>query len=724
MLSNVENIFLEKSGRKLNYPNEKIPVIEVENSLELGKLVALRFIEWVLQNPNGVISLPTGKTPLTFIKQLDHYKKNWNDSTVSAELKYFGISNKTFPDTSSLKFVQMDEYFPIETNDKNSFSSYVEKNYISILQIKPENCLKMIFPKEMLENPTSDSIEKFCTDYEEKIKNFGGINFFLGGIGPDGHIAFNMKNSSFDSKTRLITLNYESAAVAAGDFGGMSHCRNKQAITIGLNTITANKNATIIIFASGKLKAPIVKKAIEEKQSIESPASIFQNNPNAKFYLNKDAASNLYFRRAEYIKNIPNLENHPQIIDEIIFEQSKNCHKNVDELTKTDFETTEKGKFLISKFDSKLPDILQDSKNRLIEKIKLGQKQLKGLKILHTSPHPDDEMLGYFPHILDLLKDNENYFAYFTNGYRAIANSYLETLANDIDLNFIETNKSLIFDLPYEKTLEIFKNSFLKNTQNLDFDKLILSRFLAETFEINCANKLIEKIVWLKNDYLKSAKPGYADTPEIQILKGKIRQSEVDRMWFNLNVPLSHIFHLKSKFYTPDYSAKPLDDDIKPILDLINKIKPDIISFAFDPQGTGPDTHFKVLQIINKALEIKQTEQKGFPKFVWCYRNVWYKFNLFDNDLAIIPATANQLKLMDYTFKKSFSTQTSAEFPSQFHDGPFSELSCKIQHEQFNLLKDLLGEENLINLFDNKLQNISGMIFMKQMSLEEYLKVK
>ena len=66
--SKVENYFLAQSGKKLIYePTEKIPVIQVENFPQLGELAALRFIEWLQNNPNGVVSLPTGKTPEHFI---------------------------------------------------------------------------------------------------------------------------------------------------------------------------------------------------------------------------------------------------------------------------------------------------------------------------------------------------------------------------------------------------------------------------------------------------------------------------------------------------------------------------------------------------------------------------------------------------------------------------------------------------------------------------------
>ena len=87
-ISRVERIALADSGRRFLYsPTEKIPVVEVKNFLLLGKLTALRFLEWVQNNPGGVIALPTGKTPEHFIKWVDYYLKNWNAIRVRDDLE-------------------------------------------------------------------------------------------------------------------------------------------------------------------------------------------------------------------------------------------------------------------------------------------------------------------------------------------------------------------------------------------------------------------------------------------------------------------------------------------------------------------------------------------------------------------------------------------------------------------------------------------------------------
>ena len=142
MGSKVEEHYLAKSGRKLRYtPTEKIAVIQVDNFPDLGKLAALRFLEWVLENPEGVISLPTGKTPEYFIKQVNHFLADWDDKKVKAELEEVGISSVDAPDMSGLHFVQIDEFYPMNPQQRNSFYYYVSKYYIDQFGLDPNKAL-------------------------------------------------------------------------------------------------------------------------------------------------------------------------------------------------------------------------------------------------------------------------------------------------------------------------------------------------------------------------------------------------------------------------------------------------------------------------------------------------------------------------------------------------------------------------------------------------------
>ncbi|MBT4295576.1 MAG: glucosamine-6-phosphate deaminase, partial [Candidatus Marinimicrobia bacterium] len=122
----VENYFLNRSKLDFCYdPDEKIPVVQVGNFPSLGQLTALRFLEWVQTNPEGVVSLPTGKTPEYFIRYAEHYLKHWEDKQTSAFLEEVGFDHSRKPRLQDLQFVQIDEFFPISPTQHNSFYDYV-----------------------------------------------------------------------------------------------------------------------------------------------------------------------------------------------------------------------------------------------------------------------------------------------------------------------------------------------------------------------------------------------------------------------------------------------------------------------------------------------------------------------------------------------------------------------------------------------------------------------
>ncbi|MDZ7345050.1 MAG: glucosamine-6-phosphate deaminase, partial [candidate division KSB1 bacterium] len=124
--SKVEQLAIVHSNQKLIYPPpEKVGVIVVDHFPALGKLAALRFIEWVQHNPGGVVSLPTGKTPEHFIKWVKYFLRHWGDGKAQKALEEGGIDPSIKPDMKNLHFVQIDEFYPIHPQQHNSFFYYV-----------------------------------------------------------------------------------------------------------------------------------------------------------------------------------------------------------------------------------------------------------------------------------------------------------------------------------------------------------------------------------------------------------------------------------------------------------------------------------------------------------------------------------------------------------------------------------------------------------------------
>jgi len=128
LTSKVEKAFMELSG--INSYSTKIPYILVDNFPKLGLFTSLRFLEWVAENPDGVISLPTGKTPEYFIKYTQYLLENWNKKEVEKIKHKYGIPDLKKPDLRGLQFVQIDEFYPINPKQHNSFCNYVMKYYL------------------------------------------------------------------------------------------------------------------------------------------------------------------------------------------------------------------------------------------------------------------------------------------------------------------------------------------------------------------------------------------------------------------------------------------------------------------------------------------------------------------------------------------------------------------------------------------------------------------
>ena len=122
-LSRVEQSFAGRSGRSTT--TTRMPYVVVRNFPNLGLLTSLRFLEWVAENPEGVISLPTGKTPEYFIKWTHYLLRNWDDAAARRIREENGLILVKKPTLSGLRFVQIDEFYPINPLQHNSFFDYV-----------------------------------------------------------------------------------------------------------------------------------------------------------------------------------------------------------------------------------------------------------------------------------------------------------------------------------------------------------------------------------------------------------------------------------------------------------------------------------------------------------------------------------------------------------------------------------------------------------------------
>lgn len=756
-LSPVETSFFRLSG--IQQPTTRIPYIVVDSFPTLGMLTALRFLEWASLNPEGVISLPTGKTPEYFISWTEYFLQNWNDPEVKTLREKHGLTLSRKPDLHGLHFVQIDEFYPISPGQHNSFYYYVSRFYIEKFNLDRKRALlinadeiplvsgmhySQVFPGNIIDNTLryrecttrADQIQRdsifmiddWCTRYENKIRALGGIGFFLGGMGPDGHIAFNIRGSDHHSTTRLTATNFETQAVAAGDLGGIEISRHRMVITIGLETITFNPDATAVIFAAGESKAGIIKASLESEPTNVYPATVLHKLPGSRFYLTQGAASRLsdsitmYYARGTW-----NQEKTERAVIDLCKKMDKYGHHLLMEDLKNDPAC------------SQIPDLgLQTVPSvgaAITKKLLKGVEQELHQTFLHTGPHHDDIMLGLLPHIAHQLRSatNKLHFAILTSGFTAITNSFIRDVLGDT-LMFLD--KGLIqmiqypdfFNKGYRFKWDKDVYHFLDNVASMDpFERRRglahrITRAIVQICQVKDVHELsrqIQSIISL----LRSSYDGEKNPPEIQMLKGMIREFEEELVWAHFGVQVKNIHHLRLGFYTGDIFTQQPDKerDVKPLLDLILTVQPTVISVALDPEGSGPDTHYKVLQTLAGALREWNDLTDLRHLRIWGYRNVWYRFHPAEASV-IVPVSLNSLAMTKEAFRDCYVSQVNASFPSYEYDGPFSELAQKIWVEQLKEIQLLLGKNFFYENAHPRIRAAHGLVYFREMNLAEFLK--
>lgn len=750
----VEHKFLIKSGRQPSYAKERCSVIEVRNQYELGKLTALRFIEWAQRHPNGVVSFTSGSTQEFFVKCLYYYKSNWNKQHVQAELQSLGIKGKKFPDTTKLKLVQIEELYPLSDKHYKKISNYTVRHYAKVLGIAPENTLLMDLNSKgiiaekginvvfmngkvdlsIMQRPAASQLEKwqqqaikevkiFCEEYEAKIRAWGGIDFYIGGMSYNGSLSFIESGALADSKTHFVNLDYEAAALVAKDFGGIEYSRGKIAITIGLGTISINPNAVMIVVAAGEAKAASVRDAVEHKMDPRYPASFLQKFPNSRFYITYGAATLLDNRYTEDMRFKSKNGWVPQQVAEVIIEVALAQNKSILSLTESDLNRYERGRMLLENPPKPLHTMLSEVQSGIVKKIESGLQlpMNKNNKILHTGPHHDDIFLGYYPLFDFFVYKYINNFIYFTSGYNSVSDNYILADLNRASDWWLDKEQDTLLKKPYESTIKKFRNYFLRHDveQMQMLSTTISLKHLVSIYKIKNLDELKQTIRWLKDEYFPSKQAGDLDVAEIKLLKSMIRESEGDLLWSLRNIPPQNIINLRSKFYSSrEFMKTPrYDIDIVPFINAYNKIKPDIITVADDPQGTLAPTNHTVLQIIAKGLRSKDIAANDNLQ-IWGYRNIWSRYKVSKANIYV-PVSEHMFTAQSRAFDSCFNTQKQASFPSPFYEGNSASLTAIIQREQYNELKVLLGKEYFDNSPIPELRHAAGFIFLNTMPLNE-----
>ena len=223
-----------------------------------------------------VLGLPTGGTPLAMYKRLIQMNK---DGIVSFE---------------NVVTFNMDEYVGLTPDNDQSYHYYMHTNFFDHIDIKKENI-------NILDGTAKD-YKAECERYEAKIKSYGGIHLFLGGIGPDGHIAFNEPGSSLTSRTRDKDLTMDTIIANSRFFGGDINKVPKLALTVGVGTILDAQE--VLIMVTGANKARALRHGIEEGVNHMWTISALQLHRHGIIVSDEEACAELKVGTYRYFKDI------------------------------------------------------------------------------------------------------------------------------------------------------------------------------------------------------------------------------------------------------------------------------------------------------------------------------------------------------------------------------------------------------------------------------------
>ena len=223
-----------------------------------------------------VLGLPTGSTPIATYKELIRMNK-------AGEVSFKNVI--TF---------NMDEYVGLPETHPESYHSFMARNFFDHVDVPKENINIL--------NGNAPDLEAECASYEARIEAAGGIDLFMGGVGEDGHLAFNEPFSSLVSRTRVKTLTYDTILVNSRFFDNDITKVPKLALTVGVGTVISAKE--VLVLAFGHKKARALQQAVEGAYSHTCTLSALQNHPHGIIVCDELAAGELKVNTYRYFKDI------------------------------------------------------------------------------------------------------------------------------------------------------------------------------------------------------------------------------------------------------------------------------------------------------------------------------------------------------------------------------------------------------------------------------------
>jgi glucosamine-6-phosphate deaminase len=577
---------------------ERLPTLIVPDHDELARLLAdhiVRLIsERVASTGRCVLGLATGSTPVGIYRELIRRHR-------AGEVDFQHVV--TF---------NLDEYYPMSHESHHSYRRYMWENFFEHVNIPPD---QTHIPDGTV--PRTE-LRQYCSAYEAAIREVGGIDFQILGVGKTGHIGFNEPGSAKNSRTRLVTLDTTTRKDAAADFFGEDNVP-REAITMGVATILEAREVALI--ATGEHKAAIVRRAVEGDITPQVAATFLQEHPKALVYLDLPAAAELTRIATPWL--LEPVEWTPTMTERAVVWLADQTGKAILKLSAKDYADHDLSP-LLARHDS--PGAINGVVfNRLREKIRGRARLPRERRVVVFSPHPDDDVIS-MGGILRKLWENGNQLivAYMTSGNIAV------------------------FDYDVRRYLD-----FTERTA----DALGLLRDIVED-----RRREVEQSFTTKH-------PGDIDIPLVQDIKRFIRECEAVSALETVGISGSAARFLDLPFYrTGEVRKLPIgEDDVRIVQELLEDFRPQLVFIAgdlSDPHGT----HRMCKEAIEHALE-----RLDAPKpEVWYYRGAWQEWSLREADV-LVPLSHEEVRRKINAIFRHESQKDAAPFPGPYDDREFWE---------------------------------------------------
>lgn len=571
-------------------PRTKVPTVVFSNSNQAARHIALQIEELIRQNNSQgkftVLGLPTGSTPVSLYRELIRMHKEE------------GL------DFSKVISFNLDEYYPLDSSHPQSYRRWMQETFFDHVNI----------PKNQIHIPDGtiahDQVEEFCINYEKKIRQCGGIDLQLLGIGRTGHIGFNEPGSTRHSRTRMATLDAVTRRDASPAFMGEDNVPLR-ALTMGVGTIMDARK--VILMAYGEHKAPIVHKALEGQISENVTASFLQEHPDATFVCDQAAARHLSAIDKPWTVG-PVVWN-DFLTRKAVIELCRKTGKGLLKLSDDDFREHELYELLREHGPASV--LGQKVFCQMMDTICNEPAGTKKQNILIFSPHPDDDVISMGGTLIRLVGQGHKVFiAYMTSGNIAVFDHDALRFA-DYAAGF---NK--LFGIDERKTSEV-------------------------------AGRVME--------FLSKKQAGQTDSEDILKIKGLVRETEARAAALACGVPSDQLVFMNLRFYRTGTIAKapihPSDiDDIQGLVEKLNPYQVYMAGELSDPHGTHRVCADAILEAMRRA------KGKGNKSQVWLYRGAWEEWEPHELE-RVVPLSPEDLEQKKMAIFRHQSQKDRAMFP-------------------------------------------------------------